>query len=177
MVKNREKFLAIAAGLAFGIFALDKLVLTPLADLWKERSAKILVLKDSIAKGSQLMERSEFLNDRWAAMKLDSLSGDISAAENAVFQSVNQWAEKSRLGFTSLKPVWRQGEEEHFDLFECRADGFGDLRAVTSFLYELETDPLALRVEDLEISARDDQGGQLGVSLRFTGLVLKENKS
>ena len=55
---------------------------------------------------------------------------------------------------------------------ECRADAFGSIQAVTRFLYEVEKDSLALRVEAVEITARDNDGQQLTIGLQVSGLQL-----
>ena len=58
---------------------------------------------------------------------------------------------------------------------ECRADAFGSIQSLARFLYELERDPLALKVDELEITARDSEGQQLSLSVRFSGLLLTAN--
>ena len=55
---------------------------------------------------------------------------------------------------------------------ECRADAAGSLPALTRFLYEAEKDPLALKVEAVEITARDNDGQQLSLALQVSGLLL-----
>ena len=55
---------------------------------------------------------------------------------------------------------------------ECRADAFGSLQAITRFLYEIERDPLALKIESVEINARDRAGQQLSLGLQVSGLRL-----
>jgi hypothetical protein len=55
---------------------------------------------------------------------------------------------------------------------ECRVDGFGNLSALTRFLYDVEKDPMALKVEAVEIAARDNDGQQLSLALQVSGLLL-----
>ena len=45
---RRQRWFMIAAGVAVGLLILDRLVLTPLADHWKKRSAEIANLQRSI---------------------------------------------------------------------------------------------------------------------------------
>jgi hypothetical protein len=61
-------------------------------------------------------------------------------------------------------------------VLDCQVNGSGDILSLARFLYELEKDPLALRIEDLEITARDDNGQQLTLSARFSGLKLNPNR-
>ena len=57
--------------------------------------------------------------------------------------------------------------------FECRVDASGTLPALTRFLYEVEQDPLALKVESVEITSRDNNGQQLSLALQVSGLMLE----
>ena len=60
--------------------------------------------------------------------------------------------------------------------YECRADAFGSLPSITRFLYEIEKDPLALKIESVEINARDNTGQQLSLGLQVSGLRLNSAK-
>ena len=55
---------------------------------------------------------------------------------------------------------------------ECRIDALGSMPALTRFLYEVEKDPLALKVESMDITARDNDGQQLSLALQISGLLL-----
>ncbi|HOX02945.1 MAG TPA: hypothetical protein P5555_10955 [Candidatus Paceibacterota bacterium] len=173
-IKSREHLLAIAA---IGIVALlvgDRLVLTPLTSAWKARSARVVALQKSIQNGALLLDREQPIRERWSMMETNTLSADVSAAENSVLKAVDRWAQASRISFTSIKPQWKQSSPE-FKTLECRADAFGNLSSVARFLHELETDPLALKIEEIEITSRDNEGQQLSLAVRFSGLLLTEN--
>ena len=53
------------------------------------------------------------------------------------------------------------------------ADGFGDIASLTRFLYELEMDPLAYKVDSVKITAQDKEGSQLSLNLKMSGLLLQ----
>ena len=53
----------------------------------------------------------------------------------------------------------------------CRLEASGDLGAVSRFLYEVETDPMALKVQSVEITARDNEGRQMALGMQLSGLV------
>ena len=48
----------------------------------------------------------------------------------------------------------------------------GDLGTLSRFLYDLEKDPMALKLESVELTARDNTGQQLTLDLHISGLVL-----
>jgi Tfp pilus assembly protein PilO len=171
--KRRERHLVIAALVCLGLLAGRSLVLGPIHEGWKARSVRIAELDGLVERGELLMDQSDAIGRRWAAMHERSLPADTSEAENKVIGAVGRWAADSRLTVTDRKPRWQLGEEEGGRL-EVRVSGNGDMRAIARFLYELERDPLALRLEDVSVRARDDRGAELALEARFTGLIMPE---
>ncbi len=170
-IKNREKLLTITAAVAIGLLVGDRLVRAPLARVWTERANRIAMLTKSLSQGAMMLDREKVIQERWANIKSNALPANVSVAENRVLKSVDRWARESRISFTSIKPQWKENAEDFMTL-ECRADAFGSIQSLARFLYELERDPLALKVEELEITARDTEGQQLSLGVRFSGLLL-----
>ena len=173
--ERRQRLLVIAALVCVGVLACDKLVVPPLYNLWSARAGRITELKELIEKGEVLADREGSVTRKWEAMNESGLPDGAAEAENLVLNSVNDWARDSRLSVMSLKPRWTQDKGDYRKL-EVRAVAQGGLASVVRFLYALETAPLALRVDDLELTSRDDRGGSLTVDLRFSGLVLAEEE-
>jgi hypothetical protein len=71
---------------------------------------------------------------------------------------------------TGLRPRWRKASANDASLLECRLDATGPFPAVVRLLGELEKSPLALRVESIELTSRDDSGQRLSLALSVTGL-------
>jgi Tfp pilus assembly protein PilO len=173
---KREKWLILAAVLCIVILGGDRFILSPMLNLWKTRSARITELEESLNKGSILLDREKTLTQRWQEMKGRSLTNEMSSAENQVLNRVSDWARTSGLNVASLRPRWIDEGEESKKL-EFGLSATGSMDSVARFLYELERDPLAIRLEDMELVARDDQGRELTFSARFTGLILTAEKS
>jgi len=174
-LKQRERLLVLAAVLCLALLLGDRLVLSPLISLWQKHDARIVQLKASLDKGRSLLAREEVLRESWWDMNRKGLRGEVSEAENEVFQAVSRWVEKSRLGMTSLTPRWSQSEED-FRVLEFRATAQGTLSSVARFLYELESDPLPLKVEEVDLTARGERGETLSLSVRFSGLMPREGE-
>jgi hypothetical protein len=49
----------------------------------------------------------------------------------------------------------------------------GDLSALSRFLYDIEQSPMALKLESVEVSARDETGQQFTLGLQINGLALR----
>ena len=170
-IKNRQQTLVIVAAAAVALLVADRLVIEPLKDLWKDRAARIVELRKAVIQGAQLRDRERTIRDRWNSMNTNTLPQNVSAAENEVLRAFDRWSQDSRISIASIKPQWKQAADDYMT-YECRADAFGSLQAITQFLYEIEKDPLALKIESVEINARDNNGQQLSLALQVSGLLL-----
>ena len=170
-IDNRQQALAILAAVAVTLLVGDRLVLTPLTSTWKERSARITELTKSLNQGSLVLAREQAIRARWDGMRTNPLPESVSAAENEVLKAFDRWSRASRISVASIKPQWKHNNDDYVTL-ECRADAFGSIKTLTRFLYDVEADSLALKVEAIEITARDEGGQQLSLGLQVSGLQL-----
>ena len=175
-LKNRQHLLAVVALGVVVLWVGDRLLLAPLGTVWKERSKQIAKTKYDFQQGSQLLEREKTLQSRWNNMASGLLSNDVSAAQSQLCGSLYRWAQDRRVTITSIKPAWKSSEPDHATL-ECRVEASGNLPALTQFLYDVERGQIALRVEDVELSSRDDSGQQLTLNLQLSGLVLNPKQT
>lgn len=171
--QNRERLLLIVALSAVGILAADKLVLGPLTSLWTERSDRITALQQSIERGKNLLDRETTITRRWEDMQRTGLADNASVAEDSILKAANRWSNDSGIAFTSFKPQWIEYDED-YQTYDCRANATGDLTSIAKFIFNLETDALPVRAEEIEVSSRDDSGDNLNLAIRFSGLQFKE---
>ncbi|HYV30911.1 MAG TPA: GspMb/PilO family protein [Candidatus Binatia bacterium] len=170
-IENRQQALAVVAVVAVTLLVGDKLVVTPLVSRWKERGARISELTKAVNQGSLVLAREQAIRNRWDNMRTNTLPENVSAAENELLKAFERWSQASRISIASIKPQWKRTSDDYVTL-ECRADAFGSIQALTRFLYDVEQDPLALKVEAVEITTRDNDGQQLSLGLQVSGLQL-----
>ncbi len=170
-IKNRQQMLVIVAAVVFGLLVADKLVITPLTKAWKTRAERIADLRKKVDDGVKLIEREQVLNDRWAQMRTNALPKEQSRAEQQVLNAFDKWSQDARISVNSVTPQWRRDRDDLLTL-QCRVDAAGSIGTLAKFLYNVERDPMALRIESLEIAARDKDGQNLSLGLQIGGLVL-----
>jgi Tfp pilus assembly protein PilO len=168
---NREQVLLLLTLVAVALLAANYLVLNPLQNAWKKRSQDIVELRGKVTAGQALVAREHGLRQRWDMMSKNTLPRDFSAAEQQLLQAFDRWSRDSKVTIMSINPQ-RKREAADYVSLQCQVEAAGDLGTITSFLYRLEEDPMALRVETMEISARDATGSQMVLSLLVSGLVL-----
>jgi hypothetical protein len=167
---NRQQLLTVVLIVAATLWASDTFILQPLTRSWKARAARIVELRKSVNQGAQLLEREQSIRSRWESMRTNTLPSKTSVAENQVRKAFDRWSQESQISITSVKTQGKANADDYMTL-EGHVDGFGNLSTITRFLYNIENDPMALRVESVEISARDNDGQQLGLSLQVSGLL------
>jgi hypothetical protein len=170
-IKNRQQLLVVVALSVLGLFAADQLLLGPLVATWNARSKRIVSLRAQVAEGKALMQREQVIRGRWSQMERNTLTNDTSAAEQQLFGAIDGWRQDSRVVINGATPQWKHDADDYIT-YQCRLDASGSLPALSKFLYDIERDPRAIKLDSVELSARDKDGQQLVLGLQLSGLVL-----
>jgi hypothetical protein len=170
-IKNRQQLLIFAAVGAIALFAGDQLVLSPVINAWSARAKRVTGLRQQIAKDTMLLQREQSIRSRWEEMSRNALPNNTSAAEQQVVNAIDLWARNSGVVISAITPQWKHDSDDYMT-YECRVDAAGDLGKLSRFLYSVERDPMALRLELVELGARDKEGKLLSLGLQLSGLVL-----
>jgi hypothetical protein len=170
-ITNRQQTLGILAIVAVVLLAGDRLVFTPLVQSWHARSARIADLQKKVTQGSHLLERDRAIRDHWEHMRTNTLANEQSIAEGQVYSALNRWKEDSRISVNSVAGHFKQNTDD-YATFECHVDATGNLATLTRFLYEIEKDPLGMKLDLVELASQDDRGAQLTLGVQVSGLEL-----
>ena len=177
MTKERRLFyLKVGLALVIGWVILDRLVIGPGIDLWKNQSARIADLRQKISNGKQLKQREASLRERWSAMRQSNLPLENSLASDLALQAFSRWQAGSRVTFNRLTdPRWQP--EDGAELLKYSVTAAGTQEQIARFLHELESDPaIPVALEEYEIITRDPRGAQLQLTARLSFLRLKEKQ-
>jgi hypothetical protein len=168
--KNREKLLMIGVGACIVLYLLNLLVISPMTDAWHRRSTQIETLKKQISDGHVLLRREDSILGRWKRISTSALSSTPTVAESQLFNAFDRWVRESGVTEGSFKPQLKE-TDDGYSTEECRADVSGNIQTIVRFLYDVEKDPMASRLEGVEITSRDDTGQQLSLGLELSGLL------
>jgi len=174
-LNKRQRLLAILAIVAVGLYVADKLVFAPLTNNWKNRSSRIAKLKEQVRDGTETLKRETALRQQWERMRANTLASAKPEAESQMLKAFERWSRQGRVSVSSIRPQWKEAEEDYKTL-ECRADAGGSLSAIARFLYLIERDPLGVKVDSLELTARNTEGSQLALVIQVSGLLLNPPK-
>ena len=164
----REKLLPVVIGVCIGLVVLDYAVIEPAIHAWNEQSERLTALQRKVDNGSKLLARETIIRDRWAEMERANLPDDDSAAMSEAINAMARWKLASGIGLPSLTPPQQAREDNGYDDFEYRATVTGTEATVGRFLYEMETDPIPVNLQECEIASRDPKGEGLTLTARFS---------
>ncbi len=164
----------VVAGAALLLLVGDSLIVGPLSAVWKERAGRIDKLEQDVKDGTALLTQRQRLESRWQQMQTNTLPADPSLARNELLKALERWEQDSRLKIDRISPQWKTGDD--YTTLECHVDASGTMDSVLRFLYDVEKGPPGLKVDVVDISARDNNGQQLSLGLQLTGLILSAPK-
>jgi hypothetical protein len=171
-IPDRQRWLVIIAGASVALLVLEYWVRVPLTNLWQTHAAEIAKLQTSVTAGRGTIARAAQIERRWADMQANALPKDPAQAEQEVISAFDRWGRANNIELSSIRPQWKRGGTDKYSLLECRVDATGTIPTLSHFIYELERSPLALRVDAVELTSRDDSGQKLTLGLIVSGLRL-----
>ena len=174
-LNKRQQLEAIVVIVMVGLFIADKLVFTPLMRSWDDRSKRIAKLEERVRDGEATQKQEQTLRRQWENIRTNTLSSAKPEAESQMLKAFERWSQAGGVSVSSIRPQWKEAEDDYKTL-ECRADVAGNLQAITRFLFQIERDPLGVKVDSMELTTRNSEGSQLALVLQVSGLLLNPPK-
>jgi hypothetical protein len=171
-IDNRQRVLAILAIAVVALFVLNKMVFDPLVNSWKDRSTELAKLRKSIEQGNLLIQRESHTRKMWNEIRKSTLPINASEAEKELLSAFEKWSADSRVSISSIRPQWKRGATDDYSVLECRVDAAGSLPVLAKFLYNIESSPMAVKMESVEFTARDNNGEQIALGLLISAVRL-----
>jgi len=170
-IENRQQLLIVLTIAVGVLYATDQVVIEPMFGWWKTRAKTVAGLRAQVKNGRRLIQREAGLRSRWNQMRTNTLPENPSLAEQQTLKAFDSWARESGADVTGITPQWNNDSPDYLTL-NCRLEAAGDLGTLSRFVYDLEKDPMAFKLESVEFSTRDNTGQQLTLDLQISGLVL-----
>lgn len=181
-IQNRQKFLLVITISILAIFIADSVIYEPLKQNWHDRAKRIADLKAKVDEDNRLLKRKTQILAHWEHMKNNVLPPNSSQAGSAILKAKDRWVEKSGVGMEDFSPQLKQDSDPNsssdvITTWECRSDASGNMRSLLNFLWAIESDPMGVQLEDIEISAKDNSGEELTLGLTLSALVLDNSSA
>jgi hypothetical protein len=170
-LSKREKSISVVVLVAAGIFTIDRLALEPYLErrtaLMDQAQAKALTLTEA----QTVLKRETQLRRLLAGMGA-SVESDPSAAEDQFLHLLHEWEQQAGVGKASFHRV-HMIELQGFTHLRYHVSAVGPMGAVASLLYRMETSPIPLRVDDLQMTPKREGGEELQMQMVVSTLCRK----
>jgi hypothetical protein len=177
-IKNRQKTLVIAVAVIAGLYIVQSAVYSPLKSLWEARDKQINKLKDAVLADEHLINKRPEILKRWKFMQENALTNDLSQANSTLRKALDSWQNRSGVGTesgaTQLKQDTDETSSDIINTLECRVDATGNITSLLNFLWAIENEKMGLKLDNVEIAAKDNAGQQLTMGLTISALILDQ---
>ena len=167
ILTKRERNIAIGVGLAVAIFVLDQYLLAPYFERQKQIGDATSKVTLQLARADKTFNMERRLKRVWTDIISGGLKTDASEAESQALNAVREWAQDAGVVLTALKPE-RASQEGKFQVISFHVTATGPMRAISKLTWAMETAPIPVRVNDLQLTPRkegtDDLQVQMSVS-------------
>jgi hypothetical protein len=170
-VQNRQQFLIVLTAIAVGLLIGNSLIYEPMSKWWSARQSRIRELKVKVSDGRGLIKSGPIIRGNWEEMRTNTLPTNTSEAEQKLNKALDNWAHATGATISGIFPQWKNDTDDYMTL-NCRVEASGNLSVLTQFMYDIERDPMALKLDSVELSAHDNTGQMLTLGLQISGLVL-----
>jgi hypothetical protein len=155
VLNKRERIIAIALGAAVALLVADTYLLTPYVEERSRISDDRDVVEGKLANAQKLLNSRKAVERNWALRVSQGLKSDPAAAETQALHALRDWAQNARIDLQSLKTD-RASRSGDFLQIRLQATGAGRAASIASFLRQVETATIPLRIIDFHANARKE---------------------
>jgi hypothetical protein len=179
VLSRREKTIAIAAGAALLLLALDQLVFARLISAREQSANSVLSLQRQVKKEQTLVDNRRQTAPRWQEMLKAGLKSDPAEAESLALHALRDRAEECGVALTLLKPERLTPSDKKARMAEIvvQAAGTGKLEGIARLLYRLQTAGIPVKVTELQINSRKEGVDDLTFQLRLSTVYLVKGRA
>ncbi len=166
VLSKRERILALATLLVMGALVANSLILDPLFTKRRQAADERTDLEAQLAEAQNTFERRRLLERKWKTVLSEGMRSDTDA-ESRVTKALNEWSRQTRLTLTSIKPERTTGDKGMSEITFVVA-GRGSLESVASFLHQVETAELPVKVTTMQLGSTSESGDSMSLQLRLS---------
>jgi hypothetical protein len=122
-----------------------------------------------MAQTGSLFDRRKLMQRKWQDMVDGGLQNDASKTESKVLHALRDWSEKHGVTLASVKPDHIDGEGKLHEI-TFLVTGTGSMSALGEFLWQVEATSMPLRIKELQIGSRREDGNDMSVQLRISAI-------
>jgi hypothetical protein len=168
---KREQNLGIGVGTLIALGAFWYFLVTPYFDRRAVVAEQQKDTENKLQDAKILFKKQRQLRDVWAKMRAGGLKSDPSEADSQVQHALRDWSQECGLNKLSVKQE-RNTAERNFIAMSFHLTGSGSQAAVAKLLWDIETAPAPMRVDEVQLSPQKEGVDDLQLQLTLSALCL-----
>lgn len=166
VLSKREQIIAVVTLIIVGLLIGDKLLFTPVWNRLRDMETERTELKAKLDAADVLFMKQKAMEAKWRQLSVEFPNEQTT--QSKVSSALNQWATKWRLKLSSTRPERLPGDKGLQEMLFAFS-GTGTMSAVASFIWEIETSPMPLKITSMQLSS-NDAGEQMQVTLNVSAV-------
>ena len=167
VLSKRERYIAAIALGAIALLVLDRYLVSPGLDRWAQLQVDRQQALERMERATALFARRGQIGRQWNDLLAGGLNTDPANAERIALHALRDWAQRTGLSISSVKPE-RQSEEGELREIEIDAVAVGPMSAVGQFLWHVETAQFPMRIRELQLGSKKDGLDDLSLTLKLS---------
>jgi len=169
VLSKRERVIVFVTIAVLATLVIDRYAVNPFLDARSQVHWDYQRLVGEMAQTGSLFDRRKLMQRKWQDMVDGGLQNDASKTESKVLHALRDWSEKHGVTLASVKPDHIDGEGKLHEI-TFLVTGTGSMSALGEFLWQVEATSMPLRIKELQIGSRREDGNDMSVQLRISAI-------
>ena len=166
-ISKRERYIIIFTALAVIILLGDKALVSPFLERRDNEAASLESLTTKVDSSQRLLLREQTIHESWSQMQAQGLGDSAPTAENRLIQAFQKWSDDAGLKNVTTVPA-RPRLRTALQQVTLQVTAAGPLNAITKFLWNVESAPIPVRVQQLTLNTRKEGADDLTLSVTLS---------
>jgi len=174
-LSSRERMITIIVLAACAVFVIDRVAIEPYFDQRQSLKMQLKASQQKLDQADNIFNREKHLRQTLVELS-GSIKSDPSSAEAQLLQVLHDWEQQSAVTNPSFQRI-HAGEEHGYTNLTYHISASGNMAAVALLLYQIESAKIPLKVDDVQVSPRHDNGEELTIQVNVSTLSRPEKES
>ncbi len=173
---KRERYISIITVVAIVILISDKLLITPLIQIRQRLNLELYETQTLFEQADLMVARKGAIENQWRHLFDIGLDYDVEKIEGSVFRYVKDSSQKRGVALSSIQPDI-VSSDDGLGHIEFTLSAFGTMKAVSQFIWDMETSQLPLRIINFQIGSGNKSASVINLQMKLSAIYLIDNKN
>jgi hypothetical protein len=169
-ISKRERYIGIGVGVTLGLLVVDHFVLSPYMDRSKLLDSNLQQVEMQEKSAASMLDAKIRMEKTWTQLR-KNMKAEAPDADSQARTALRECADAAGVNLGDVNPDRSAASQEGFRLVNLRVSASGRTASISRMLWQLETLPIPLRINSLELSSRPENSDDLRLEMNVSTLV------